>query len=151
VTDNRAQIERLHELRAESRLGGGQARIEKQHKKGKLTARERLELLLDSDSFVEFDAFVTHRSTDFGLDQQRILIDIRAVDPDDIGDPIVAPYLEPRPLTAPDVEHALNLQVLAKNWNQSAGRVGCPGADMIKELRSVLVQCSVSAPGKFFP
>jgi propionyl-CoA carboxylase beta chain len=75
VTDNRAQIERLHELRAESRLGGGQARIEKQHQKGKLTARERLELLLDSDSFVEFDAFVTHRSTDFGLDQQRILGD----------------------------------------------------------------------------
>ena len=75
VTDNQAQIERLHELRAESRLGGGQARIDKQHEKGKLTARERLELLLDPDSFVEFDAFVTHRSTDFGLDEQRILGD----------------------------------------------------------------------------
>jgi len=75
VSENRAQIERLHELRAESRLGGGQARIDKQHEKGKLTARERLELLLDAGSFVEFDAFVTHRSSDFGLDEQRILGD----------------------------------------------------------------------------
>jgi propionyl-CoA carboxylase beta chain len=75
VSDNRAQIERLHELRAQSRLGGGQARIDRQHEKGKLTARERLELLLDPGSFVEFDAFVTHRSYDFGLDEQRILGD----------------------------------------------------------------------------
>jgi acetyl-CoA carboxylase carboxyltransferase component len=75
VTDNRAQIEHLRELRAQSRLGGGQARIDKQHAKGKLTARERLDLLLDPDSFVEFDAFVTHRSTDFGLDKQRYLGD----------------------------------------------------------------------------
>jgi acetyl-CoA carboxylase carboxyltransferase component len=75
VSDERAQIERLHELRASSRLGGGQARIAAQHAKGKLTARERLELLLDAGSFVEFDAFVTHRSSDFGLEQQRILGD----------------------------------------------------------------------------
>ncbi|MGD8684286.1 MAG: acyl-CoA carboxylase subunit beta [Chloroflexota bacterium] len=75
MSDNRAQIERLHELRAQSRLGGGQARIDRQHEKGKLTARERLELLLDPGSFVEFDAFVTHRSYDFGLDEQRILGD----------------------------------------------------------------------------
>ena len=47
MTDNRAQIERLHELRDRSRLGGGQARIDKQHEKGKLTARERLELLIN--------------------------------------------------------------------------------------------------------
>jgi acetyl-CoA carboxylase carboxyltransferase component len=75
VSDERAQIERLHELRARSRLGGGQARIDAQHAKGKLTARERLELLLDAGSFIEFDAFVTHRSNDFGLEQQRILGD----------------------------------------------------------------------------
>jgi propionyl-CoA carboxylase beta chain len=56
-------------------MGGGQARIDQQHAKGKLTARERLDLLLDDDSFVEFDAFVTHRSNDFGLDDQRILGD----------------------------------------------------------------------------
>ncbi|HSM34060.1 MAG TPA: acyl-CoA carboxylase subunit beta [Anaerolineae bacterium] len=75
MSDERAQIERLHELRARTRLGGGQARIDAQHAKGKLTARERLELLLDAGSFVEFDAFVTHRSSDFGLEQQRILGD----------------------------------------------------------------------------
>ena len=75
MTDDRSQIERLHELRAESRLGGGLARIDQQHAKGKLTARERLDLLLDPDSFVEFDAFVTHRSTDFGLDRQLVLGD----------------------------------------------------------------------------
>ncbi len=75
VSDNRAQIERLHQLREQAHLGGGQARIDQQHAKGKLTARERLELLLDPDTFVEFDAFVTHRSYDFGLDEQRILGD----------------------------------------------------------------------------
>ena len=75
VSDDRAEIQHLHELRAESRLGGGQARIDKQHEKGKLTARERLELLLDPGSFVEFDAFVTHRSHDFGLEKQKYLGD----------------------------------------------------------------------------
>ena len=73
MSDKRASIEHLHELRAESRVGGGQARIDKQHAKGKLTARERLELLLDPESFVEFDAFVTHRSRDFGIDKQKYL------------------------------------------------------------------------------
>ncbi|MFN8620894.1 MAG: acyl-CoA carboxylase subunit beta [Chloroflexota bacterium] len=72
---NREQIDRLLELRAQAQLGGGEKRIEQQHAKGKLTARERLDLLLDPGSFVEFDAFVTHRATDFGLDKQRILGD----------------------------------------------------------------------------
>src|ERR671916_2158302 len=62
-------------MREESRLGGGAARIEQQHARGKLTARERLELLLDADSFVELDAFVTHRATAFGLDGERYLGD----------------------------------------------------------------------------
>src|SRR6476469_3963359 len=62
-------------MRAESLLGGGEKRIDQQHDRGKLTARERLELLLDSDSFVEFDAFVTHRASDFGLDKERYLGD----------------------------------------------------------------------------
>ncbi len=66
---------RLAAMRAESKLGGGPDRIEQQHARGKLTARERLELLLDAGSFVELDAFVTHRSSDFGLDEQRILGD----------------------------------------------------------------------------
>jgi propionyl-CoA carboxylase beta chain len=75
VPTNRERIEQLRTLRAQSRLGGGAARIEQQHARGKLTARERLELLLDPGSFVELDAFVTHRSSDFGLAEQRILTD----------------------------------------------------------------------------
>lgn len=70
--DKRALLE---EKRAASQLGGGEKRIEAQHKRGKLTARERLTLLLDEGSFQEIGAFVTHRSNDFGLDKQRILGD----------------------------------------------------------------------------
>src|SRR6187397_2615415 len=62
-------------MREEARLGGGEARIERQHGAGKLTARERLDLLLDPGSFVELDAFVTHRATEFGMAEQRVLGD----------------------------------------------------------------------------
>jgi acetyl-CoA carboxylase carboxyltransferase component len=72
VPSNQEQVERLRAMRAEAMLGGGTERIEQQHARGKLTARERLDLLLDPGSFVEFDAFVTHRSHEFGLDAQRI-------------------------------------------------------------------------------
>jgi propionyl-CoA carboxylase beta chain len=75
VPTNREQIDHLLALRAQAQLGGGEKRIEQQHAKGKLTARERLDLLLDPGSFVEFDAFVTHLATDFGLDKQRFLGD----------------------------------------------------------------------------
>lgn len=61
----------LADRRAEARLGGGARRIEAQHAKGKLTARERIELLLDEGSFEEFDTFVAHRCTDFGMEQSR--------------------------------------------------------------------------------
>ena len=69
------RFNRLRDLRAQAQLGGGQERIDAQHERGKLTARERLELLLDPGSFIEFDAFVTHRATDFGLESQRYLGD----------------------------------------------------------------------------
>ena len=72
---NDERIARLQAMRAESLLGGGEDRIAQQHGRGKLTARERIDLLLDPDSFVELDAFVTHRSSDFGLDGQVILGD----------------------------------------------------------------------------
>ncbi|HJQ10552.1 MAG TPA: acyl-CoA carboxylase subunit beta [Gemmatimonadaceae bacterium] len=65
------KLELLARRRAESELGGGEARLRAQHEKGKLSARERLDLLLDEGSFVELDRFVVHRSTDFGLDQQK--------------------------------------------------------------------------------
>lgn len=59
-------------MRAASRAGGGEARVKRQHDRGKLTARERLHVLLDADSFEEWDAFVEHRSSDFGMEEQRI-------------------------------------------------------------------------------
>src|SRR5947209_20296699 len=69
------RIEELHRLREAAKLGGGQKRIDAQHAKGKLTARERLEILLDDGSFEELDMFVTHRSTDFGIGEQKYLGD----------------------------------------------------------------------------
>ncbi|MFH1699073.1 MAG: acyl-CoA carboxylase subunit beta [Candidatus Zixiibacteriota bacterium] len=69
------KLEELEAKRAEARLGGGQAKIDAQRAKGKLTARERIELFLDKGSFEEFDMFVTHRSRDFGLDKKKILGD----------------------------------------------------------------------------
>lgn len=66
------RIEQLRKLKAESKLGGGEERIKVQHERGKLTARERVELLLDEGSFEEIDMFVKHRCTDFELDKQRI-------------------------------------------------------------------------------
>ena len=68
-------LERLRRMRELTLLGGGPERIAQQHKKGKLTARERLDLLLDEGSFVELDRFVTHRCTDFGMQEQLILGD----------------------------------------------------------------------------
>src|SRR5918911_2697050 len=68
----REKLELLEERAAEAELGGGRERLAAQHDKGKLSARERLDLLLDQGSFVEFDRFVTHRSTDFGLENQRV-------------------------------------------------------------------------------
>jgi len=70
MPDPRAILEDLHHRQALAEQGGGAARIAQQHKKGKLTARERLDLLLDEGSFVELDRFVTHRATDFGLADQ---------------------------------------------------------------------------------
>jgi propionyl-CoA carboxylase beta chain len=64
-------LDDLHHRQALSEQGGGPARVAQQHKKGKLTARERLDLLLDEGSFVELDRFVTHRATDFGLADQQ--------------------------------------------------------------------------------
>ncbi len=65
-------VEALEKKREGARMGGGQKRIDSQHAKGKLTARERIALLLDEDSFEEWDMFVEHRSHDFGMETQRI-------------------------------------------------------------------------------
>lgn len=67
-----SELAELEARRAKTRLGGGERRIEAQHAKGKLTARERLEVLLDEGSFEEYDMFVQHRCTDFGMDETKI-------------------------------------------------------------------------------
>lgn len=68
-----SKIEELYERRSAIELGGGNAQIEKQHKRGKLTARERINILLDENSFVELDAFVEHRCNNFGMENKKIL------------------------------------------------------------------------------
>jgi acetyl-CoA carboxylase carboxyltransferase component len=72
---NQDKVKGLIDLRAEAKLGGGIKRIEAQHAKGKLTARERIEQLLDDGSFEEYDMFVTHRCTNFGLEKQKFMGD----------------------------------------------------------------------------
>jgi len=69
------QIQTLRDMRERARLGGGQARIDRQHARGKLTARERIERLLDPGSFRELDMFVTHRTVGFGIEERKILSD----------------------------------------------------------------------------
>ena len=68
---NQSKIKELVDRRASARLGGGEKRIEAQHSKGKLTARERLSMLLDEGSFEEFDMFVQHRCTNFGMEKSK--------------------------------------------------------------------------------
>src|SRR5512138_3190021 len=69
------KIEQLRELRKQSQAGGGADRIKRQRERGKMTARERIELLLDKGSFREMDAFKVHRETNFGMDRQQYLGD----------------------------------------------------------------------------
>src|SRR3954468_10974295 len=78
ITNSMSYLDRVRELaerEKQAELGGGRERIEKQHAAGKLSARERLQLLLDPGSFVELDKFVVHRCTDFGMEDQKILGD----------------------------------------------------------------------------
>ena len=70
------KIKELLDKREQAKQGGGIKRIEAQHGKGKLTARERIEFLLDEGSFEEFGMFVTHRCTDFGLENQQYYTDV---------------------------------------------------------------------------
>ncbi len=71
MSDNQDKIKQLIELRQQAKLGGGQKRIDSQHAKGKFTARERIGMLLDEGSFEEFDAFVKHRSHNFGIEEEN--------------------------------------------------------------------------------
>jgi acetyl-CoA carboxylase carboxyltransferase component len=75
MSTHEKKIEESIQLREKAKLGGGEKRIAAQHKKGKLTARERIDILLDEGSFEEFDMFVSHRCIDFGLEQETYLAD----------------------------------------------------------------------------
>ena len=75
MTNVDPKIQRLHDLREQAKQGGGADRVAKQHQQGKLTARERIDLLLDSGSFRELDMFVMHRSNDFGMGDKKYLGD----------------------------------------------------------------------------
>jgi len=70
MSSNQDKIKELISFREQAKMGGGQKRIDSQHKKGKLTARERIEMLLDEGSFEEFDMFVKHRCTNFGIEKE---------------------------------------------------------------------------------
>src|SRR3972149_3186605 len=69
------KLQHLRELREQAKRGGGEERIARQHSQGKLTARERIDLLLDTGSFHELDMFVTHRATDFNMADKKYLGD----------------------------------------------------------------------------
>ncbi|MEM2347820.1 MAG: carboxyl transferase domain-containing protein, partial [Sulfolobales archaeon] len=71
----RPEVSRLREMKEKALLGGGKEAIEAQHSKGKLTARERIEILTDPNSFVETDMFAQHRATEFGMDKRVALGD----------------------------------------------------------------------------
>lgn len=73
--NNQDKVKQLIDLRMKAKMGGGQKRIDIQHEKGKMTARERIELLLDEGSFEEFDMFVSHRCTNFGIEKTKFLGD----------------------------------------------------------------------------
>ncbi|MDR3326544.1 MAG: acyl-CoA carboxylase subunit beta [Prevotellaceae bacterium] len=73
--ENQKKVKKLVDMRVTARLGGGQKRIDSQHSKGKYTARERVEMLLDTGSFEEMDMFVTHRCTNFGMEKESYLGD----------------------------------------------------------------------------
>jgi len=75
MSDLDPKIHKLRELRQQAMLGGGQKRIDRQHAKGKMTARERIDLFLDEGSFCEIDTFVTHRATGFGIEERKFLGD----------------------------------------------------------------------------
>ena len=73
--ENQGKVKKLIDLRAQARLGGGQKRIDSQHSKGKMTARERINMMLDEGSFEELDMFVTHRCVNFGMEKETYLGD----------------------------------------------------------------------------
>lgn len=120
-------IEKLREMREIARLGGGVEEVEKQHARGKLTARERIELLLDPDSFVELGMFVTHRATEFGMERRKVL-----------GDGVVTGF---------GTVNGRRVFVIAQDFTFMGGSLGEMHASKI--VRTLQMALSVGAPVVF--
>lgn len=121
------KLEELKKLREKAKEGGGEERIKKQHEKGKLTARERLDILLDPDSFVEFDRFVTHRCTDFDMDKKKIL-----------GDSIVSGYGE---------IHGRPLFVFSQDFTVFGGTLSYAHAEKMCKIMDLALKMGVPVVG----
>ena len=111
------KIQALNEMRLDSQKGGGQQRIDQQHSRGKLTPRERINLLMDQGTFQELDAFVTHRSTDFGLEDRKFL-----------GDAVVTGYgmVDGRQIFA----YAQDFTVMGGSLSEVVGQKMCKVMDL---------------------
>ena len=123
VEDRLNELKKLKEL---SRLGGGQARIEAQRARGKLTARERLNILLDEDSFQEIDALVLHRGTEFGVDKQRFY-----------GDAVVTGYgrIEGRPVFV----FAQDFTVIGGSLSEAVAEKICKVMDLAVKMGAPMI------------
>lgn len=119
-------LEELTKLRQRSQLGGGQQRIKQQHSKGKLTARERMSLLFDNGKYQELDPFVLHRTTDFGLDKNKVL-----------GDAVVTGYglVDGRPVYA----FAQDFTVMGGSVSEAVGKKICKVMDLAMKSGSPLI------------
>ena len=111
------KIQALNQMKVDSKKGGGQPRIDQQHSRGKLTPRERMDLLMDEGTFQELDAFVTHRSTDFGLEDRKFL-----------GDAVVTGYgmVDGRQIFA----YAQDFTVLGGSLSEVVGQKICKIMDL---------------------
>jgi propionyl-CoA carboxylase beta chain len=121
------KITELEKLSRKAKEGGGKKRMEKQHDKGKLTARERLDILLDNDSFVEFDRFVTHRCRDFDMEQKKIL-----------GDSLVSGYGE---------IHGRPLFVFSQDFTVFGGTLSYAHAEKMCKIMDLAVKTGVPVVG----
>ncbi|MDP2723788.1 MAG: acyl-CoA carboxylase subunit beta [Bacteroidales bacterium] len=122
-----SKIELLEEKSQKAELGGGQERINKQHKAGRLTARERIDLLLDPGTFVEIDKFVTHRSTDFGMEKSKFL-----------GDGVVTGYGK--------IENRL-MYVFAQDFTVFGGSLSRANADKITKIMDLAMKMGAPVIG----
>lgn len=118
--DRDAMLKRLADLKESARMGGGEARIERQHSRGKGTARERIEALVDPDSFFELDRFATHRCTDFGMEAQK-----------SVGDGVVSGYAR---------IDGRQVYVFAQDFTVAGGSLSRTNADKICKIMDMAMR-----------